>query len=325
MNHNGRDPFARTACRRPPHAGEYTEDTKTGNAAICGVITRAMRWMGGRESNQVEDQRGFPGGRFAVGGCGTILLAIVIGFLTGNSPLRILQLLTGSTSSSTSTAPAPGQGSPGAEDPGRKFVSVVLADTEDTWTSIFAAQGKRYALPKLVLFTGATETACGMGAGAVGPFYCPLDQKVYLDLGFFDDLARLGASGDFARAYVIAHEVGHHVQNLLGVEPRVRSLRERVSEEQANRLSVLLELQADCFAGVWGNRGAKKGLLEPGDAEEGLRAAAAIGDDRLQKMGTGHVQPESWTHGSSRQRVEWLRRGLESGDPGVCNTFEGVF
>ena len=177
-------------------------------------------------------------------------------------------------------------------------------------------------MPTLVLFTDATPTACGEGSEAQGPFYCPLDRKVYLDLGFFDELSRrFGASGDFARAYVIAHEVGHHVQQQLGIADKVSALQGRVSRQEANQLSVRLELQADCYAGVWGNRGARTGLVEPGDAEAGLRAAAAIGDDRLQRLATGRVQPESFTHGSSQQRVEWLKRGLDRGDPKSCDTF----
>jgi predicted metalloprotease len=286
-----------------------------------------MRMDGERESDQVEDERGRgPGGRLALGGCGTIIVVVVISLLTGTSPEKILQLLSSGSTSASTEAPAPGQGAPpsNAQDPGKKFVSVVLASTEDTWTEIFAASGQRYTLPKLVLFTDATDTACGLGSAAQGPFYCPQDQKVYLDLGFFDELARLGGPGDFAQAYVIAHEIGHHVQTLLGTEGKVSALRGRVSEQQANKLSVGLELQADCYAGVWANHGARKGLIEPGDVEEGLRAAAAIGDDRLQKMATGRVQPESFTHGSSQQRVEWLRRGLSSGDPGACKTFEGL-
>ena len=263
----------------------------------------------------------------AVGGCGTLILVLVISLLTGNSPLRILQLLNGSSSGSVVAPPAGGSpAAPAREDKEKKFVSAVLADTEDTWTSIFAASGQRYELPKLVLFTDGTPTECGQGSAAQGPFYCPLDRKVYLDLGFFDELSRrFGAPGDFARAYVIAHEIGHHVQQQLGIADKVDGLRRHSSKEDANQLSVRLELQADCFAGVWGNRGARKGLLEPGDAEAGLRAAAAIGDDRLQRMATGRVQPESWTHGSSQQRVEWLRRGLTSGDPGACKTFQGIF
>ncbi len=287
-----------------------------------------MRWEDGRQSDQVEDRRGFSGGRIAIGGCGTLILVLVISLVTGNSPLRILQLLQGSSPSGSVVAPSSGgsPAPPGGEDKEKRFVSAVLADTEDTWASIFAASGQRYELPKLVLFTDATPTACGSGSAAQGPFYCPLDRKVYLDLGFFDELSqRFGAPGDFARAYVIAHEIGHHVQQQLGIADKVDDLRRRSSREGANQLSVRLELQADCFAGVWGNRGARKGLLEPGDAEAGLRAAAAIGDDRLQRMATGRVQPESWTHGSSQQRVEWLRRGLTAGDPGACKTFEGGF
>ncbi len=284
-----------------------------------------MRWEDGRESDQVEDRRGFGGGRLAIGGCGTLVVVLVVSLLTGVSPLRILQLVNGASPPAADagrapSGPASGQG-PGAPDPGKKFVSVVLASTEDTWSSIFAESGRQYEKPTLVLFTDATPTACGYGQAAQGPFYCPPDGKVYLDLSFFDELSRLGAPGDFARAYVIAHEVGHHVQNLLGTERKVAALRARSAERQANELSVRLELQADCYAGVWGNRGAKSGLIEPGDAEAGLRAAAAIGDDRLQRMSSGRVQPESFTHGSSAQRVEWLRRGLDSGDPGACRTF----
>ena len=266
-----------------------------------------------------------PGGRIGTIGCGTVLIAIVIGWLTGTNPLQILQLLTGGASSTTTSAPRPGPETgqaPSQDDPGRKFVAVVLADTEDTWSEIFAKDRETYEKPRLVLFTQATQTGCGFGQAATGPFYCPPDSTVYLDLSFFEELQRMGAGGEFARAYVIAHEIGHHVQNLTGVEGKVRQLRERVSEAQSNQLSVALELQADCLAGVWGYHGAKRGLVQPGDAEEGLRAAAAIGDDRLQKMSQGYVSPESWTHGSSQQRAEWLRRGLQSGDPGLCNTLE---
>ncbi len=287
-----------------------------------------MRWVGRRESDQVEDQRGRPGRGVTIG-CGTIVFALLVGWLTGNDPIRILQLLTTASPSANTDAPPPSSGEPGAparDDAGKKFVSVVLADTEDTWKAIFAESGQAYELPRLVLYSGMTDTACGAGSAAQGPFYCPLDRKVYLDLSFFQELDdRFGAPGDFAQAYVIAHEVGHHVQTLMGIEGKMRNLRDRVSPAQANDLSVRLELQADCLAGVWGHHGARQGLLEPGDAEEGLRAAAAIGDDRMQRMATGRVQPESWTHGSSSQRVEWLRRGLASGDPGVCNTFQGVF
>ena len=275
-----------------------------------------MRWEDGRESDQVEDERGGIGPvHIAGGGIGVVVLAIVVGLLTGHNPLQILQLLTSSSPSQAPSAqvgqPAPGgpPGAPGVEDQDTKFVRVILADTEDTWTQVFREHGKQYTLPKLVLFDGEVDSACGMTSAAVGPFYCPEDAKVYLDLSFFRELAqRFGAPGDFARAYVIAHEVGHHVQNLLGLMP----------ETKGRNASIAVELQADCFAGVWGNRGARRGLLEPGDAESGLNAAAAIGDDRLQRMSTGRVQPESWTHGSSAQRVDALKRGLASGDPDVC-------
>ncbi len=288
-----------------------------------------MRWEDGRESDQVEDRRGFGGGRLAIGGCGTLIVVGIISLLTGANPLRVLQLINGASDSTTVSAPprggAPSSPDGGAEDTEKKFVSVILASTEDTWSSIFSSSGRHYELPTLVLFTDATPTACGQGSTAQGPFYCPLDRKVYLDLGFFDELSRrFGAPGDFARAYVIAHEIGHHVQQELGIADKVDDLRQRASRDEANQLSVRLELQADCFAGVWGNRGARTGLVEPGDAEAGLRAAAAIGDDRLQRMATGRIQPESFTHGTSQQRAEWLKRGLQSGDPGACDTFEGV-
>jgi hypothetical protein len=203
------------------------------------------------------------------------------------------------------------------------LVSVVLADTEDTWHALFGKVGRSYREPTLVLFSGAVESACGSAEAAMGPFYCPGDQKVYLDLTFFDELHdRFGAPGDFAQAYVIAHEVGHHVQNLLGIAKQVQAARQQAGEREANALSVMMELQADCFAGVWGYHADKsRGLLEAGDIEEGLNAAAAIGDDRLQRQARGYVVPESFTHGSSAQRVRWFRQGLSSGDPNSCNTF----
>jgi predicted metalloprotease len=208
------------------------------------------------------------------------------------------------------------------DDPQVQFVSVVLADTEETWRQIFQDRGESYAPPILVLFTNATQSACGTGSAAMGPFYCPADRKVYLDLSFFRDLdERFGAPGDFAQAYVIAHEVGHHIQTVTGLSDRVAQMRGRASETQANALSVRQELQADCFAGVWGHYAAQHEMLEPGDADEGLRAAAAIGDDRLQRQTQGRVVPESFTHGSSEQRMEWLRRGLESGRIESCDTF----
>ncbi len=289
-----------------------------------------MRWQGRRESTQVEDRRGRTAGpRVAIGGCGTLVVVLVISWLTGANPLQLLQLIAGGNggpvTEDTSPATTGEAGGPTAgQDQEVDFVKVVLADTEDTWTTLLRDRGERYELPRLVLFRDAVQSACGFSQAAVGPFYCPGDRKVYLDLSFFDELARrFGASGDFARAYVIAHEVGHHVQNLLGISERVeRAERAARSRQEANADSIRLELQADCFAGVWGyyaNR--RQGFLEPGDVEEGLRAAAAIGDDRLQSLARGRVAPESWTHGSSAMRVRWLRRGLESGDLARCDTF----
>jgi predicted metalloprotease len=283
-----------------------------------------MDWRGRRESSEVEDVRGRRVGRggAAIGG-GGLLLILVFALLTGRNPLTLLQALgTGTTVSTPDRTTGPT--APGApKDEASQFVSVVLADTEDTWKRVFAEKGETYQLPKLVLFTDAIRSACGRASAAVGPFYCPADRKVYLDLGFFHELAqRFGASGDFAQAYVVAHEVGHHVQNLLGISDRISDMQARASKAQANSLSVRLELQADCLAGVWGKRaGGERRLLQAGDVEEGLAAAAAIGDDRLQRQAQGYVAPESFTHGSSAQRVRWLKRGLESGSPDACNTF----
>jgi predicted metalloprotease len=290
-----------------------------------------MKWEDGRESENVEDRRGFPiGGRGASLGCGGLLLLLVIAWLTGVSPMRLLEMVQGSSSdapaapSARSAPAAPGgraaPGGPAAPgDKLGKFASVVLASTEDVWKDIFARSGRTYEQPKLVLFSGAARSACGLASAAVGPFYCQLDRKVYLDLSFFRELSdRFGARGDFADAYVLAHEVGHHVQNELGIFEKAGRGR---SHDKA--VSVQLELQADCFAGVWGNH-ANRGrvLIEPGDFDQGLRAAAAIGDDRLQRMTTGHVAPESFTHGTSQERSGWLRRGLTTGDPGQCDTFK---
>jgi predicted metalloprotease len=268
------------------------------------------------ESDQVEDDRGgggIGGRHIAGGGIGIVVIAIVIGLITGRNPLQILQLITSSSDQPAATAPATRPavpGSAGPEDAGLKFVRIVLADTEQTWTDIFKEHGRRYELPKLVLFDGGINSGCGMTSSAVGPFYCPQDFKVYLDLSFFRELSdRFGAPGDFARAYVIAHEVGHHVQNELGL---------MAGAGEGHRASIAIELQADCLAGVWGNRSDRKGMLDPGDAEAGMKAAAAVGDDALQKMATGRVQPESWTHGSSADRVASLKKGLASGDPEVC-------
>ena len=283
-----------------------------------------MRWEGQRESDNIEDRRGIAVGRPGVGiGIGGLVLVLAVSFLTGTNPLTILNLLNG-VQEITAPPVSDQAGRTGApSDTLGKFASVVLADTEDTWRALLPKLGQTYEEPQLVLFTGAARSACGTASAAVGPFYCPNDRKVYLDLSFFDDMAkRLGAPGDFAQAYVIAHEIGHHVQTLLGVADQVSRQQHRASRAEGNGLSVRMELQADCLAGVWGYHAqSHRNLIEPGDFEEGLRAAAAIGDDRLQKMGQGYVQPESWTHGSSEQRMSWLRRGLRSGDPAACDTF----
>jgi predicted metalloprotease len=277
-----------------------------------------MDWRGRAGSGNIEDRRGMRMGGVGGGlGVGGIVLVLLYSALTGQNPLELLGSTTGQVEQG-----APETGPIGAEDPQGQFVGVVLKDTEETWTQIFSERGARYEPPVLVLFTDATQSACGLGQSAMGPFYCPSDRKVYLDLSFFADLAeRFGAPGEFARAYVIAHEVGHHVQTLLGLGDRVHAARERTSERNANALSVRQELQADCYAGVWGHYAAGRGLVQPGDAEEGLRAAAAIGDDRLQRQTQGRVVPESFTHGSSEQRVTWLRRGLDSGKVESCDTF----
>jgi uncharacterized protein len=284
-----------------------------------------MRWENQPESENVEDRRSLgPVGTRGVGlGLGGIVLVLAVSYLTGTNPLTILNMLSGiedMVPTSEDARPVP-TGPP--TDRLGKFASVVLADTEQTWRQLLPTMGRSYEDPRLVLFTGGVRSACGMTSSAVGPFYCPNDHKVYLDLSFFNEMSqRLGAPGDFAQAYVIAHEVGHHVQNLLGIAEKVNRLQRQVSETEGNALSVRLELQADCFAGVWGHHANhERNLIELGDFEEGLHAAAAIGDDRLQNMAQGYVQPETWTHGSSQQRVTWLRKGLDTGDPHVCDTF----
>ena len=279
-----------------------------------------MRWEGQRESENVEDRRGMGPARVGGIGLGGIILVLAVSYFTGTNPLTLINMLSEVQSPgipSVDDQPAP-RGAP--SDRLGKFASIVLADTETTWRTLL---GRQYEEPRMVLFTGAVQSACGTTSSAVGPFYCPGDHKLYLDLSFFGEMTqRLGAPGDFAQAYVIAHEVGHHVQNLLGIAEKVSRLQGQVSETEGNGLSMRMELQADCFAGVWGyHANRERHLIEPGDFEEGVRAAAAIGDDRLQKMSRGHVQPESWTHGSSEQRVTWLRRGLEAGDPNACDTF----
>ena len=286
-----------------------------------------MRWRNGRESDNVEDRRGMSIPRGAkIGGLGGLgLVAVVlIGMFFGIDPSVLLQEVseTQDTSVTTQQSSGPGPG-PGANDEMRKFVSVVLADTEDVWGETFRKMGRTYEAPKLVLFSQAVESACGMAGSATGPFYCPADHKVYLDTSFFQDLeTRFGASGDFAQAYVIAHEVGHHVQTLLGIADKVRGLQSRASASERNKLSVMMELQADCFAGVWANQAHKsRQILESGDIEEGLNAASAIGDDRIQKRSQGRVVPDAFTPGSSAQRVGWFKLGLERGNHQACDTF----
>jgi predicted metalloprotease len=282
-----------------------------------------MRWEQGRRSDNVEDRRGMPvrRGGLVGGGIGTILLVLVVSYFLGVNPLTLMQAIPqGPPAAGVEPGPAPVPG----QDPLADFVSTVLADTEDTWGPIFQQAGQTYQPPTLVLFTDLVQSACGMGQAAMGPFYCPADQKVYIDLGFYREMReRFMAPGDFAQAYVIAHEVGHHVQKLLGTSERVQQMRQAASEREGNALSVRLELQADCYAGVWAAQAdAARSILEQGDIEEGLTAASAIGDDRLQRQATGSVTPDSFTHGSSEQRVRWFRTGLETGNPQACNTFE---
>lgn len=283
-----------------------------------------MRWNGQRESPNIEDRRGMGAARSGAGlGLGGLVLVLAVSYLTGTNPLTLLNLLNGVHEITVPQEPDRSLPTGAPRDELGRFAAIVLADTEDTWRALLPRMGRNYEDPRLVLFTGAVRSACGTASSAVGPFYCPVDHKVYLDLSFFRELAqRLGAPGDFAQAYVIAHEIGHHVQNLIGIADKVTRLQQRSPTAERNALSVRMELQADCFAGVWGYHAERnRNLIEPGDFEEGLQAAAAIGDDRLQKMGQGRVQPESWTHGSSEQRMTWLRRGLESGDPSACDTF----
>lgn len=282
----------------------------------------AMRWEGQRESENVEDRRGLGPARIGGGlGIGGIVLVLAVSYFTGVNPLTLLELMSGFQN--TTEPPIEYVPTGPIKDEIGRFASVVLADTEETWQQLLPKAGRPYENPRLVLFTGAVHSACGSTSSAVGPFYCPEDRKLYLDLSFFDEMSRrLGAPGDFAQAYVIAHEVGHHVQNLLGIAEKVRRLQRQAGEAEGNALSVRMELQADCLAGVWGYHAKhERNMIEPGDFEEGLAAAAAIGDDRLQKMSRGYMQPESWTHGSSQQRRAWLRKGLDTGNPDVCDTF----
>ncbi|GAB3471855.1 KPN_02809 family neutral zinc metallopeptidase [Polaromonas eurypsychrophila] len=285
-----------------------------------------MKWEGNRQSDNVEDRRssgsGFGGGGMLGGrslGIGTIVVALVGGWIFGINPMTILSMLSGGSPAQVQQGPAQ---RPPADDKMAGFVSTVLADTEDVWKDVFAKGGSTYQEPSLVLFRGATQTACGQGQAAMGPFYCPADQKVYIDLGFYETLQkRLGAPGDFAQAYVIAHEVGHHVQNLLGITGKMDQMRGRISKVEYNAMSVKLELQADCFAGVWANHAQRaRAILEQGDVEEAMNAAAKIGDDALQGGG-GKIVPESFTHGTSAQRARWFNNGLQQGSVKACDTF----
>jgi predicted metalloprotease len=277
-----------------------------------------MLWQGRRESENVEDARGSGGGRLVLGGgIGTVIL-VVLYLLLGGDP----QALFDAQQQAQVSQPAQIDNQ-APRDEASKFVAVVLADTEDAWNEVFRKMGREYEEPRLVLFTDLIQSGCGFASGATGPFYCPQDRRVYIDLGFFRQLQeRLGAGGDFAEAYVIAHEVGHHVQNLFGITDRVQAARRRVSESEYNRLSVRLELQADFLAGVWARYADRvKHVVEAGDIEEAIRAASAVGDDRLQYRSRGHVVPDSFTHGTSEQRVRWFRRGYETGDVSQGDTF----
>lgn len=286
-----------------------------------------MRMDDYRNSDNVEDRRGssMGGGGVRLGGgrlgLGTIAIALVASYFLGVNPLTVINMLAGGGMPSIEQqAPA---AAPPVDDPTAQFVSKVLASTEDTWNTAFREMGRQYQEPKLVLFSGLTPTACGTGQSAMGPFYCPGDQKVYIDLSFFREMKeKFRAPGEFAQAYVVAHEVGHHVQHLLGISDQVQRARQQAGEKEANALSVRLELQADCLAGVWGKRTDNMAnILDPGDLQAALTAAAAIGDDRLQQQAQGRIVPESFTHGSSEQRMRWFKRGFDSGDFNQCNTF----
>ncbi len=282
-----------------------------------------MRWRGGRRSSNIEDRRSSRAATGIIGGgVGTVVLVLVAMYF-GVDPMPLIQGMRGGGGAASSAGTQPTEEDL-RNDPLADMVSVVIADTEDVWNQVFREQGRRYEEPRLVLFRGATQSACGLGQAAMGPFYCPADKKAYIDLSFYDQMkTRFRAPGDFAQAYVIAHEIGHHVQNLLGISAKVQSMKRQVSRAEGNALSVRLELQADCLAGVWANRAHKaRNILESGDVEEALRAASAIGDDTLQRQSQGTVVPESFTHGTSEQRQRWFRAGLSSGDPDSCDTFQ---
>ncbi|GJL34118.1 putative neutral zinc metallopeptidase [Phytobacter ursingii] len=286
-----------------------------------------MRWQGRRESNNIEDRRDESGGpviqgpgfRLPGGKGGIILLVIVI--FASYYGVDLTGLITGEPVNNSSQQRAINP----QEDEAAKFTSVIFATTEDTWGQLFEKMGRHYQQPKLVMYRNRITTGCGTGQSVMGPFYCPADSKVYIDLSFYDDMKhKLGANGDFAQGYVIAHEVGHHVQKLLGTEAKVRQLQQNATQTEANALSVRLELQADCYAGVWGHSMEQQGVLDAGDLEEALNAATAMGDDRLQKRSQGLVIPDTFTHGTSEQRYNWFKRGMDSGEPAQCDTFSGT-
>ena len=276
-----------------------------------------MRW-GSERSDNIEDRRGMGVGKLAGGGIGTIVIALIAMYFGVDPSVILNQANTLAPTQQTQTQFSP------EEEHLKEFMSVVLADTENVWGTLFSNTGKTYEQPKLVLFSGAVQSACGAAEAAMGPFYCPSDHKLYLDMSFFNELSkRLGAPGDFAQAYVVAHEVGHHVQNLMGIADKVQRAQQNAGDAQRNALQVRMELQADCFAGVWAYHADKtRQILEPGDTEEALTAASGVGDDRLQKKARGYVVPESFTHGSSEQRMRWFSTGMSSGDPDQCDTFK---
>ncbi len=276
-----------------------------------------MRWRKRQRSRNVIDRRGQRARRGPALGGGAIVIALIAAVFFGADPRMVLETVGGLQQASVPAGPRPA-----AENEAAEFVSVVLADTEVTWQALFQEAGGRYQLPKLVLFTDSVTSACGMASAASGPFYCPGDNQLYLDLGFLAELQRMGAKGDFAVAYVIAHEVGHHVQNLAGTASRVQAAKQRMAKADANALQVSMELQADCYAGVWAHHANRRNLLDSGDIEEGLSAASAVGDDHLQRMAGRRVTPESFTHGSSRQRMQWFSRGFEAGNANACDTFD---
>ena len=277
-----------------------------------------MRWRGERQSTNIEDRRGLSGGKIAIGGGLGSIVILVLALLFGFDPQQLLQQVPNDPQSQVQTSRSRNP----EEEELRQFVGVVLAKSEDVWNDVFRQNGRQYREPTLVLFTDQVRSACGMAGAAVGPFYCPADEKVYIDLAFYEALRqRFDAPGDFAQAYVIAHEVGHHVQNLLGISDRVHALQQRAGESEANQLSVRLELQADFFAGVFARYVQKQGVLESGDIEEALQAASAVGDDRIQRRTTGYVVPDSFTHGTSEQRLRWFKRGYDSGDMRQGDTF----